>query len=337
MWWWHIVSRVLFLHLTSHFWQNPLHTYIGWMSISAEMCWDFVSVSLSPFCPCFDLSPRSISDLLANPCASALTSKPWFVRTFEYRIQCSHTADSADRCGQLVRIRPAKTKASGTRWKAAQTTTVFFLVGRYASSSANMVSRTQCVHLDVCFGSGLGEFPKVTWWPPSFGFSSSVPHVSATYYRLHRPGILVRLWGESLVVEVKFQVGKLKTSPAELACCQDLRLKASSLPWCSRNGVKQMLSMITSQVVTLDVDVTDVAETSRDSFEIFKVTACRSGLTWSSWVFFSWGNGQFQSSYFLFVWCLYVRSWVARASWIQAMAAESHTNTLPEVLPFTLS
>ena len=110
-----------------------------------------------------------------------------------------------------------------------------------------MVSRTQCVHLDVCFGSGLGEFPKVTWWPPSFGFSSSVPHVSATYYRLHRPGILVRLWGESLVVEVKFQVGKLKTSPAELACCQDLKAQ-SFFPalvqseWSETNAVHDYIS-----------------------------------------------------------------------------------------------
>ena len=46
--------------------------------------------------------------------------------------------------------------------------------------------------------------------------------------RLDRPDP-VRPWGSlsesPFIVEVKFQVGKLKTSPAELACCQDLRVK----------------------------------------------------------------------------------------------------------------
>lgn len=155
---------------------------------------------------------------------------------------------------------------------------------------------------------------------------------------MFRPPIIDSVRPGSLVIEVKFQVGKLKTSPAELACCQDLRLKASSLPWCSRNGVKQMLSMITSQVVTRDADVTDVAETSRDSFEIFKVTACRSGLTWSSWVF-SWGNGQSENP---LIFCLYFRSWVARLlgfrQWLQKATQTSalrfcHSHC-PSLYPF---
>ena len=54
-------------------------------------------------------------------------------------------------------------------------------------------------------------------------------------------------FGESLVVEVKFQVGKLKTSPAELACCQDLKAQ-SFFPalvqseWSQTNAVHDYIS-----------------------------------------------------------------------------------------------
>ena len=199
-----IVSRVLVFAFDFTFFTKSLACL---HRVNVNLCWDVLRLCVSLIISILSLFwfESQVDFWSLGECASALTSKPWFVQTFEYRIQCSHTADSAARCGQLVRIRPAKTKASGTRWKAAQTTPVFLLVGRYASCSANMVSRTWCVHVDVCFGSELGEFPKVTWWPPSFGFFSSVPHVSATYYRLHRPGILVRLWGRALSLRWSFK------------------------------------------------------------------------------------------------------------------------------------
>lgn len=122
-----IVSKVLVCAFDFTFLTKSL-AYLH--RVNVNLCWDVLRLSVRVIISIVSLFwfESQVDFWSLGECASALTSKPWFVRIFEYRIQCSHAADSADRCGQLVRIRPAKTKASGTRWKAAQTTPVFCLL-----------------------------------------------------------------------------------------------------------------------------------------------------------------------------------------------------------------
>ena len=126
------------------------------------------------------------------------------------------------------------------------------------------------------------------------------------------------------IVEVKFQVGKLKTSPAELACCQDLRVKEAWNVWSETWSVdplhiRQILSTITSlthsQVVTLDADDSMSKWTDLKQLSIFHG-----------------GNGQSESSYFFVCQIL-----SCQASWFQAMATlrfcHSHRPGLYPFLP----
>ncbi len=273
---------------------------------------------------------------LISCCAYALTSKPWFVRTFEYRIQCSQTADSADKCGQLVRIRPAKTKASGTRWKAAQTTTVFCgrTVWRYAFCDANMVSKIYAVFIS------RGVFWIRTWW-------ICQGYLVATFIRI----LLVSAscfgqlldstdrirWGHGGVcrnlrssLRWSFKWESWRPALQNWLVVRILGSKKLGLAQCSWNvwsetwsvdplHIRQILSTITSlthsQVVTLDADDSMSKWTDLKQLSIFHG-----------------GNGQSESSYFFVCQIL-----SCQASWFQAMATlrfcHSHRPGLYPFLP----